>query len=559
MSASSARSAAAATEDDAGAALAEEGARVGTVYLVGAGPGDPGLLTVRARDLLDSCDAVVYDALVNPALVSDVGAPREHGGTAERHFVGKRGGDGGSARQDDINALLVRLGREGKRVVRLKGGDPFVFGRGSEEAQALAEAGVPFEVVPGVTAGIAAPAYAGIPVTHRAVATSVTFVTGHEDPEKEATQTDWHALARAGGTIVLYMGVKRLPTIAAALVAGGLPVDTPAAAVQWGTYGRQRTVVATLQTLAERAAAEGVEAPVITVIGPAVALRDEIAWFDRRPLFGRRIVVTRARAQSGTLAERLRALGADVIEAPATRVEPLDQGPLRRAVARLAEYQWAVFTSQNAVALFWEALRSEGRDARALAGVKVCAVGPATAEALLARGIAVDVQPERFVAEGLLDALAGRGDLQAARVLYAAAQGARDVLPEGLAAMGADVDVVPAYRSVPDAEGAAVLRAALERGAVDLVTFTSASAVRGYVEAAGAALAARAPAASIGPVTSAAARAAGIDVEREAGESTIAGLVRAVLEGAAGGVSGAGTAARGVPRPVTPDTPRPTP
>ncbi|MFL5575915.1 MAG: uroporphyrinogen-III C-methyltransferase [Gemmatimonadaceae bacterium] len=512
--------------DEAGAP-----ARSGTVYLVGAGPGDPGLLTVRARELLDSCDAIVYDALANPEVLAGLDAASEQRGAIapERHFVGKRGGDGGSARQDDINALLVRLGREGKRVVRLKGGDPFVFGRGSEEAQALAAAGVAFEVVPGVTAGIAAPAYAGIPVTHRAVATSVTFVTGHEDPSKERTQTDWEALARAGGTIVLYMGVKRLPAIAAALTAGGLPADTPAAAVQWGTYGRQRTVVATLDTLAARAAEAGVEAPVITVIGPAVALREEIAWFDRRPLFGRRVLVTRARARAGSLAERLRALGADVTEAPATRIEPLDQAPLRRAVARLADYQWAVFTSQNAVTLFWEALRAEGRDARALAGVTVCAVGPATGEALLARGIAVDVVPRRFVAEGLLEALDGRGDLQAARVLYTTAQGARDVLPEGLAALGADVDVVRAYRSVPDAEGAATLRAALERGEVDLVTLTSASAVHAYVDAVGAALAGRAPAASIGPITSEAARSAGLAVAAEAEESTIPGLVEAVL------------------------------
>jgi len=413
-------------------------------------------------------------------------------------------------------------------VVRLKGGDPLVFGRGSEEAQALAAAGVPFEVVPGVTSGIAAPAYAGIPVTHRAVATSVTFVTGHEDPAKGATQTDWGALARSGGTIVLYMGVKRLPEIAASLVAGGLSAATPAAAVQWGTHGRQRTIVATLDTLSVRAAEAGIEAPVITVIGPVVALRDEIAWFDRRPLFGARIVVTRARAQAGSLAARLRALGAEVLEAPATQIERLDQAPLRRAVQRLADYQWAVFTSQNAVALFWEALRAEGRDARALAGLKVCAIGPATSEALLAHGVAVDVVPKRFVAEGLLEALRGRGDLHAARVLYATAAGARDVLPEGLAAAGAEVDVLPAYRSVPDDEGAAALRGAVEGGAVDLVTFTSASTVHGFVAAVGEGAARRVPAVSIGPVTSEAARAAGLRVVAEASESTIGGLVAAV-------------------------------
>jgi uroporphyrinogen III methyltransferase / synthase len=427
-----------------------------TVYLVGAGPGDPGLLTVRARELLDSCDAVVYDALANPDLLA-----RREGDSRpapELHFVGKRGGDGRSSRQEDINDLLVRLGREGKRTVRLKGGDPLVFGRGSEEAQALAAAGVPFEIVPGVTAGIAAPAYAGIPVTHRGLATSVTFVTGHEDPAKDETQTDWAALARAGGTIVLYMGVKRLPEIAAALAAGGLPADTPAAAVQWGTYAKQRTVLATLATLAERAEAARLGAPVIVVIGRAVQLREEIAWFDTRPLFGRRVVVTRAAAQAGALSERLRALGADVLEMPATRVEPLDPAPLAAALARLGEYDWMAFTSQNAVRLVWEALRAAGLDARALAGVRVCTVGSATGEALLARGIAVDVVPIRFVAEGVLEALAGRTDVQGARVLYATAEGARDVLPAGLRALGAVVDVVPVYRSTPDGAGAEKLR-----------------------------------------------------------------------------------------------------
>jgi uroporphyrinogen III methyltransferase/synthase len=498
-----------------------------TVYLVGAGPGDPGLLTVRGRQLLDACDAVVYDALANPELLERRGGDGRP--APELHFVGKRGGDGSSARQEEINALLVRLSREGKRTVRLKGGDPLVFGRGSEEAQALSRAGVPFEIVPGVTAGVAAPAYAGIPVTHRGVATSVTFVTGHEDPTKGNAQTDWRALARAGGTIVLYMGVKSLPGIAAALADGGLPGETPAAAVQWGTYPRQRTVVATLATLAERAAAEGLSAPVISVIGPAVRLRDEIAWFDARPLFGRRIAVTRAQAQAAALSERLRELGADVLEMPATRVEPLDAAALRLAIDRLGAYAWAVFTSQNAVRLFWEQLRAAGRDARALASLKVCAVGPATGDALLARGIAVDVAPERFVAEGLIEALAARDDVRGARVLYAAAEGARDVLPAGLRELGAAVDVVPLYRSVTDGVGAEPLRAALDDGTVDLVTFTSASSVHGFVQAVGPELARRAPAASIGPITSEAARAAGIRVTVEAAESTIPGLVAAIV------------------------------
>ena len=534
-------------------------ARPGTVYLVGAGPGDPGLLTVRGRELLDSCEAVVYDALVNPRMLP--GGDR----APALYFVGKRGRDEASAKQGDINALLVRLAGEGRSVVRLKGGDPFVFGRGSEEAVALAAAGLPFEIVPGVTAGVAAAAYAGIPVTHRGVATAVTFVTGHEDPTKPDTQTDWAALAKAGGTIVLYMGVGRLRTIAAALVAGGMASSTPAAAVQWGTMAAQRTVVGTVGTLADDVAAAGLDAPVITVIGEAVRLREEIAWFDRRPLFGRRILVTRAAAQAGSLSERLREVGADVVEMPATRIETVDTRALAEAIAHLGDYQHLVLTSQNAVRVFWETLRASGRDARSLAGLRVSVVGAATAEALLGVGIAADVVPDRYAAEGLLDALdervplaastgkadktdktdktdkadkadkageaglAGTAGVRGERILYPAAEGAREVLAEGLRAMGATVDVIVVYRSVADGQGADEVRRAVAAGEVDLVTFTSASTVRGFVDAVGAELAVRVPAAVIGPITSDAARAAGIDVVVESPVATIAGLVDAIL------------------------------
>jgi uroporphyrinogen III methyltransferase/synthase len=501
----------------------------GVVYLVGAGPGDPGLLTLRGGELLVTCDAVVYDALANPALLA-LASARERRVPVELHDVGKRGGASESTQQDSINALLVRLGREGKRVVRLKGGDPLVFGRGSEEAQALAAAGVPFEIVPGVTAGIAAAAYAGIPVTHRGVATSVTFVTGHEDPAKETTTVDWSALARAGGTIVLYMGVKTLPRIAAALTAAGMPGDTPAAAVQWGTHPHQRTVTATLHTLSDVMSREGLTAPVITIIGPVVALRNEIAWFDRRPLFGKRIVVTRARSQSASLSERLQAAGAAVIEMPATQIEAADPAPLESAIARLDEYGWVIFTSQNAVRIFWETLRSLSLDARALAHVKIAAVGPATGAALLDCGLAVDVSPDRFVAEALLESLRGRRDVRGVRVLYAAAQGARETLQDGLEELGAIVDHVMLYRSVVDGDGAAALRERLLAGGADLVTFTSASSVNAFVSAVGADAARLAPAASIGPVTGAAAREQGLDVAVEATESTIPGLVDAICQ-----------------------------
>jgi len=499
----------------------------GVVYLVGAGPGDPGLLTLRGAELLVGCDAIVYDALANPALLA-LASVTERDAPVELHDVGKRGGVDASARQEDIGALLVQLASAGKRVVRLKGGDPFVFGRGSEEAQALAAAGVRFEVVPGVTAGIAAAAYAGIPVTHRGAATSVTFVTGHEDPLKPSETVDWSALARAGGTIVLYMGVKTLRRTTAELIAGGMPSSTPAAAVQWGTYPRQRTCVATLETLPDAVKRERLTAPVITIIGPVVALRDEIEWFERRPLFGRRIVVTRASAQSAELSARLASLGAEVIEMPATRIEATDDVALRGAISDLSRYDWAIFTSQNAVRIFWDALRDDGADARALAGLKIAAVGPATAGALLDCGVAVDVAPERFVAESLLDALRQRGGMSGARVLYAAAEGAREVLPEGLRALGAVVDRVVVYRSAADGARATPVRQRLESGDVHLVTFTSASAVRAFVEAMGDDAARTAPAASIGPITSEAIRSAGLELAVEAAESTIDGLVHAI-------------------------------
>ena len=506
----------------------KRGAATGIAYLVGAGPGDPGLLTVRGRELLDDCDAIVHDALANPVLLQRTVPDRP---PAELYDVGKRGGDERSASQESINELLVKLVREGKRVVRLKGGDPLVFGRGGEEAQALVEAALPFEIVPGVTSGIAAPAYAGIPVTHRGLSTSVTFVTGHEDPDKLATTTDWHALARSGGTIVIYMGVKTLPRIAAALIAGGLPGEIPAAAIEWGTHQRQRTVVATLETLGGAMKADGIVPPVIVVIGWTVVLRDEIAWFDQRPLFGKRIIVTRAEeglARRG-LGARLRELGADVLDAPTTRVERMDAAPMQEAIERLDDFQWICFTSANGVRFFWDALRATGRDARALASVKLCTVGPVTAEALLQRGLGVDVVAQRFVAEGLLETMAARDDVYGTSVLYAAAEGARETLPAGLEALGATVERVPLYRSVPEQDGLNRLREALADRPADLVAFTSASAVRAFVEAMGAA-ANETPAASIGPATSAAVRDAGMTVAVEAAQSTLSGLTSAIAE-----------------------------
>jgi uroporphyrinogen III methyltransferase/synthase len=492
----------------------------GTVYLVGAGPGDPGLLTVRAAELLARADALVYDALVSPWVV-------ERAVKAERIYAGKRGGTRNPLSQEEISRLLVDLAAKHETVVRLKGGDPFVFGRGGEEALELARAGVPFEVVPGVTAGVAATAYAGIPVTHRGVSTGVTLVTGHEDPEKPETGIDWGALARTGGTLVFYMSVGRMEENFARLAGAGRPADTPAAAIEWGTYPRQRTITGTLSTLPALAREANVGAPSIVVVGDVVALRGELAWFDRRPLSGRRIVVTRARAQASGFAAQLGALGAEVIQLPAIRVEaPEDPRPLLDAVACVDSFQWIVLTSVNGVDRFFAALREGGRDARALAGAAVCAIGPATAAELEKHGIRADLVPPEFVAESAVDALAAAG-VAGKRVLLPAAGDARPVLADGLRASGAEVMEVVAYRTVPDGAGAGEVRRRLDAGEVDVLTFTAASTARNFAALVGTAVG-TAKVASIGPVTSAALRELGMAVHVEAEEATLDGLLRAV-------------------------------
>jgi uroporphyrinogen III methyltransferase/synthase len=412
--------------------------------------------------------------------------------------------------------------------VRLKGGDPFVFGRGGEEAQALAREGIAFEVVPGVTAGIAAPAYAGIPVTHRGRATSVAFVTGHEDLEKTSSAIDWRSLANVD-TLVLYMGVRTLPAVIADLVAAGRSPATPAAVIERGTLPSQRVVTGTLETIAQHARDASIEAPAVAVIGDVVALRDDIEWLSRRPLAGKRIVVTRARAQASALAMQLRELGADVLEMPAVRIEALDSAPLHRALDALASYQWVVFTSQNTVDIVWRVLRERGRDARAFAGARIAAVGPATAEALLACGIAPDLVPAQYVGEALADALRASGDVTGARVLLARAESARDVVPTMLRAAGAHVDAIAVYRTVADARDASDVRARLLAGEVDLVTVTSSSTVRYFVEAVGEDAARAAPLASIGPVTTDTARQLGLTIAVEAAEATVSALVEASL------------------------------
>jgi uroporphyrinogen III methyltransferase/synthase len=497
------------------------GRPIGTVYLVGGGPGDPGLLTLRAAELIARADVIVYDALVNPAVLG-----RRAAG-AELVYVGKRGGEP-SRSQGEINALLVELARSHAAVVRLKGGDPFVFGRGGEEALVLAEAGIPFEVVPGVTAGVAAPAYAGIPVTHRGLAPSVALATGHEDPEKAGADLDWAHLARGVGTLVLYMGVGRMRGNFDRLIEAGRPADTPAAAIEWGTYPRQRVVTGTLRTLPVRVEEAGIGAPAIVVVGEVVGLRERLSWFESRPLSGKRIVVTRARAQASGFSSTLEGLGAEVVQFPTIRIEgPEDRGPLLRAAAEAERFDWIVFTSVNGVDSFWTALREAGRDTRALAGVSLCAIGPGTAEAMEKEGARPDLLPERFVAESVVEALVGRGELRGSRILLPRAVEARTVLPDSLRELGAEVVEVATYRTVPEGTEAESLRDRLREGSIDMVTFTASSTVRNFVESVGAEVG-RASVASIGPITSATARELGLPVHVEAEEHTIPGLLRAI-------------------------------
>jgi len=514
-------------------------ARGGVVYLVGAGPGDPGLMTARSLELIAAADAIYYDRLIPPGALD--GARED----AELIYVGKAPGKP-SVPQEEIGERLIEAARAGKSVVRLKGGDPFVFGRGGEEGEALREAGIEFELVPGITAGVAASAYAGIPVTHRDDASAVAFVTGHEDPEKEESALDWEALASFPGTLVFYMGVKRLSDNAAALIAAGRAASEPAAAIERGTMEGQRTVVATLGTLAEAVEREQVKAPALIVVGSVVARRESLAWLERRPLHGRRVVVTRARAQASGLAKTLRGLGAEVVELPAIRIEPrIESEEVRRAVERIGEYSLVVLTSPNGVRLLFEAMRGAGLDARALgsskkqrvgkvgssaedSGTTVAAIGPGTARALAKCGISADIVPERFVAESLVEALA-EVDVAGTKVLVARAAEARDIIPEHLEGRGAEVDVLALYETVREEPGAEAIEAAQN---ADYVTFTSSSTVRNLTEALGDRFPKDARIVSIGPVTSEAVRQAGLEVDVEAERHDVEGLIAAMLDDA---------------------------
>jgi uroporphyrinogen III methyltransferase/synthase len=495
----------------------------GICYLVGAGPGDPGLFTLKGRACLEKADAVIYDYLCNPLLLKF--APE----AAEKTYVGKKAGDH-TLSQDEINALLVEKTSAGKTVVRLKGGDPVVFGRGGEEAEALAAAGCRFEIVPGVTSAIAGPAYAGIPVTHRAHNTTLTIFTGHEDPAKSGSTLDYAAIARTPGTKVMLMGVERLAEITGKLKEAGLDAATPTALVRWATTGSQETLTGTLSDIASRAEKAGFKAPAVAVFGEVVGLRDRLDWFEKLPLFGRRIVVTRTRKQAGELVERLRELGADAYELPTIRIEP---APNKREFYELVldahTYDWLVFTSPNGVDAFFAAFFEIYKDARELGGTRIAAIGPATAERVRSFHLQVDLQPEKYVAEAIIEELEKENSVENLKFLLARAEGAREVLATELTRKGAIVDEAVAYRTVPETEDlTGGLKRFREEGA-DLITFTSSSTAENF-----AALKLPLPenlqTASIGPVTSKTMKRLGLDVDVEAAQHDIPGLVKAIVK-----------------------------
>jgi uroporphyrinogen III methyltransferase/synthase len=497
------------------------------VYLVGAGPGDPGLITVQGKACIQKADVIIYDYLASPALLKYAGK------SAERIYVGKKGGDH-TLSQDEINALIVEKAKSGGIICRLKGGDPYIFGRGGEEAEVLFKAGIPFEIVPGVTSAIAAAAYAGIPLTHRKLTSTLAFVTGHEDPEKAETGINWSSLAAGIGTLVFFMGVKNLPNITKSLIAHGKPPQTPVALIRWGTTPRQQTVSGTLETIVEKARAAGLKAPAIIVVGDVVNLRPSLKWFENRPLLGKRIVVTRARQQASDLVRRLSAQGAECIEYPTIKImPPQDPGPLKQAVENLAAYDWIVFTSVNGVIYFFEQLFAAGKDVRALGRMQTAAIGPATAARLLEYGLNSDIVPDNYRAESVVEAF-GKVKLKGKKILLPRAAEARPVLPQELKKMGATVDEIPAYETLKAVDTADDLVRQLEDNHIDLITFTSSSTVNNFKALLPAEnfrqLIQGVTIASIGPITTDTATKLGFDVHITAESYTIPGLVDAILQ-----------------------------
>jgi len=494
----------------------------GTCYLVGAGPGDLGLVTLRAKECIELADVLVYDALSSPELLNWTKPD------CEKIYVGKRA-KFHSVPQDEINGIIVAKTQQGKNVVRLKGGDPMIFARGGEEAAELAEAGVNFEIVPGISSTIGGPAYAGIPVTHRDHNTQLTIFTGHEDPTKGFTSVDYAQLAKAPGTKVFVMGVARLREIAASFIEHGAESSTPIALTRWATTGSQKTIVGTLADIADIADRENFSSPAVAVIGTVVNERKKINWFEKRPLFGKRIVVTRTREQAGELSKALRDLGADVIELPTIRIEPPeDRQEFAELVTHAHEYNWLVFTSPNGVEHFFNAFFKAYEDARSLGNPRIAAIGAGTAAKIREYRFAVDLIPERFVAEGLIDAFK-KEDIENLTMLWVKAAETRDIVGEGLTKLGAIVDECIAYRTVPETQDPTGARARLEEEGADLITFTSSSTVDHFFDL-GIEWPENCGAASIGPVTSETLRKKGQKPAFEAPQHDIPGLVKAILK-----------------------------
>jgi uroporphyrinogen III methyltransferase/synthase len=497
----------------------------GKVFLVGAGPGDPGLITIKGLRLLQQAEVVVYDFLASPDLLKYI--PKE----AEIIYVGKKGGDH-TLPQNEINQLIINKALQGKRVVRLKGGDPFVFGRGGEEAEELAKADIAFEVVPGVTSAIAVPAYAGIPLTHRRFNAGVAFFTGHEDPTKEDHSLDWTKLSTGVETLVFLMGAKNLSAIVEKLIRNERPAETPAALIQWGTTSRQKTVTGTLNTIVQKAEKAALGPPAVLVVGEIVRLRDNLNWFEKRPLLGKTVVVTRTREQASELVDRFTDLGAECLEFPTIRtVPPVDLSEMDQAIQHIEDYNWIIFTSPNGVRYFFNRIKMLNLDLRILKGIQVGVIGPATARVLAEYHLRADLIPKKYQAEYLLEALSHL-PLTNQKILIPRATQARDVLPEGLKKMGAEVSVVPAYQTLPVLEGKGPLEEKLSQGAIDCLTFTSSSTVINFLALfPGKEIRTwlnKVVVACIGPITAQTAGDHGLPVHIVAEEYTIPGLVRAI-------------------------------
>jgi uroporphyrinogen III methyltransferase/synthase len=502
-------------------------AKQGIVYLVGAGPGDPGLITVKGLECIRRAEVLVYDRLASKRLLSY--APKG----CEMIYVGKLP-DRHTLRQEEINQLLVDKGLEGKIVTRLKGGDPFVYGRGGEEGELLFENNVPFEVVPGITSAISVPAYAGIPVTHRDFTSSFAVITGHEDPNKDESSIAWDKIATGIGTLVFLMGVGNLPFIVQKLVENGRAAATPVALIRWGTRPEQKVLTGTLQDIVQKVQEANFQSPAIIIVGEVVKLRDTLSWFEKKPFFGKRVVVTRSREQASDLSRRIEDLGGEAWEFPAIEItDPEDFAPMDEAITKVDSYDWLIFTSVNGVDSFFKRLRHYGRDIRDLKGAKLCAIGPKTKERLEEMCLHVEYVPSEYRAEAVLEGL--KGKLQPGqRVLLPRADIARKILPETLVQMGAVVDDVVAYRTVRGSGEAGILREMLDEKMIHYVTFTSSSTVKNFVEMLGAdnihGLLKGVKLVSIGPVTSQSARDLGLTIDIEASAYTIDGLVNALAD-----------------------------